>query len=234
MEKFKLLRLNLQHFAEDPVEPSEPVEPTEPTSKEPVEPPVEKMLTQAEFEEALKQRLARERKKYEGFDELKTKASEYEKLVEEKRLAELSEQERLQEIARKHEEEKKNLAQQLEALQAKTREQLIINEFIKAAPSVNIPSDRIDAALKLADVSAVNIGEDGAVEGLVDVMSTLVEQYSFLVAEQKKPQRSIGEPSNNSANDEVKTLEAQLEEAKQKKDISTVIKLSNQIKQIVK
>lgn len=212
-----LLRLNLQFFADDAENEQQPDE-TKLDASESVsatqepEEKTEKTFTQSELDELVRKRLERERKKYEGFDELKAKAAEYEKAIEEKRLAELSEQERLQEIAKKHEEEKQLLAQQLADLQAKTKQQAIVNAFIKAAPSVNIPADRIDAALKLADISAVNVGDDGEVEGLDSVMSTLVEQYSFLAAATKTA-KPIGDASNGAPERTDKTKEQLLEEA---------------------
>ncbi|WP_416045967.1 hypothetical protein [Priestia megaterium] len=195
-----------------------------------------KTFTQAELDEIVEKRIQRERKKldkYSDYDDKVAKADAYEKLLEEKRLAELSEKERLEEIAKKHEEEKQSLAQQLDSLRKQAEQEKIVNAFIKAAPGVNIPTDRIDAALKLADLSAVQI-EDGTVNGVEDVLTTLVDQYSFLVGEEKKPQREIGEPSNNGTSDEAKTLEAQLEDAKKKKDFAKVIELSNKIQSLFK
>jgi hypothetical protein len=187
-----------------------------PTVDEPVEPA--KTFTQDEVNKLLADRIARERKKYDKFsdyDDLKTKASEYEKALEEKRLAELSAQERAEELAKKFESERNDYANQLKEYQAKVERQQIVNQFIKAAPSANIPADRIDAALKLADLSAVTIGEDGAINGLEDVMSALVEQYGFL-AESKKPQKPIGEPSNSPKDTADKTNEQLLREAAEK------------------
>jgi len=209
------------------------VEQTEPKVEEQVE---VKTFTQAELDEIVEKRLQRERKKldkYSDYDDVKTKASEYEKLLEEKRLAELSEKERLEEIAKKHEQEKQSLSEQLDSLRKQAEQEKIVNAFIKAAPGVNIPTDRIDAALKLADLSAVQI-EDGTVNGVEDVLATLVDQYSFLVGEEKKPQREIGEPSNSGTSDEAKTLEAQLEDAKKRKDFAKVIELSNKIQSLFK
>jgi len=209
------------------------VEQTEPKVEEQVE---VKTFTQAELDEIVEKRLQRERKKldkYSDYDDVKTKASEYEKLLEEKRLAELSEKERLEEIAKKHEQEKQSLSEQLDSLRKQAEQEKIVNAFIKAAPGVNIPTDRIDAALKLADLSAVQI-EDGTVNGVEDVLATLVDQYSFLVGEEKKPQREIGEPSNSGTSDEAKTLEAQLEDAKKKKDFAKVIEISNKIQSLFK
>jgi hypothetical protein len=187
------------------------------TAEESVNKPESKTFTQEELDKIVADRIARERKKIEKFadyDDLKTKASEYEKALEEKRLAELSAQERAEEIAKKFEAERNEYAKQLDELKTQAQREKIVNAFIKAAPGVNIPADRIDAALKLADLSAVNIGENG-VEGLEDVMNALVTNYSFL-AEVKKPQKPIGEATNSLKDTSEKTSEQLLKEAADK------------------
>jgi hypothetical protein len=179
--------------------------------------PEVKTFTQDELDKIVADRIARERKKIEKFadyDDLKTKASEYEKALEEKRLAELSAQERAEEIAKKFEAERNEYAKQLDELKTQAQREKIVNAFIKAAPGVNIPADRIDAALKLADLAAVTIGENG-VEGLEDVMNALVTNYSFL-AEVKKPQKPIGEATNSLKDTSEKTSEQLLKEAADK------------------
>jgi hypothetical protein len=187
------------------------------TAEESVNKPESKTFTQEELDKIVADRIARERKKIEKFadyDDLKTKASEYEKALEEKRLAELSAQERAEEIAKKFEAERNEYAKQLDELKSQAQREKVVNAFIKAAPGVNIPSDRIDAALKLADLSAVNIGEN-SVEGLEDVMNALVTNYSFL-AEVKKPQKPIGEATNSLKDISEKTSEQLLREAAEK------------------
>jgi hypothetical protein len=177
----------------------------------------DKTFTQDEVNKLLADRIAREKKKVERFadyDDLKTKASEYEKALEEKRLAELSAQERAEEIAKKFEAERNEYAKQLDELKSQAQREKVVNAFIKAAPGVIIPADRIDAALKLADLSAVSIGENG-VEGLEDVMTALVTNYSFL-AEVKKPQKPIGEATNSLKDTSEKTSEQLLKDAADK------------------
>lgn len=176
--------------------------------------PEVKTFTQEEVDKILSERLGRVKSKFADYDDLKTKASEYEKALEEKRLAELSAQERAEELAKKFEAERNDFAKKLEELQSQAQREKVVNAFIKAAPSVNIPADRIDAALKLADLSAVSIGENG-VEGLDAVMSALVETYGFL-AETKKPQKPIGEPSNSPKDTADKTSDQLLKEAADK------------------
>jgi hypothetical protein len=188
-----------------------------PTVEEPETKPESKTFTQDELDKIVADRIARERKKLEKFadyDDLKTKASEYEKAIEEKRLAELSAQERAEELAKKFEAERNQFAKQLEELQTQAQREKVVNAFIKAAPGVNIPSDRIDAALKLADLSAVTVGENG-VEGLEAVMGALVEQYAFL-AETKRPQKPIGDATNSPKDTAEKTSEQLLREAADK------------------
>jgi hypothetical protein len=190
-----------------------------PTVEEPEnKPESEKRFTQAEVDKLLGDRVARANKKLEKFadyDELKTKASEYENAIEEKRLAELSAQERAEELAKKFEAERNDFAKQLEEFKTKAERQQILNAFIKAAPGVNIPSDRIDAAMKLADLAAVTVGEDGEVSGIDELMNTLVSNYTFL-AEVKKPQKPIGEASNGNVDVSEKTSEQLLRDAQDK------------------
>jgi hypothetical protein len=194
-----------------------PEEVTEnPTVEEPVNNPEVKTvtMTQEELNALISKEKGRVKSKYADYDEIKTKASEYEKALEEKRLAELSAQERAEELAKKFEAERNDYAKQLEEFKVKVERQQIVNEFIKAAPGVNIPSDRIDAALKLADLSAVTVGENG-VEGLETVMGALVEQYSFL-ADVKKPQKPIGESTNSPTDTLEKSNEQLLRDAADK------------------
>lgn len=188
-----------------------------PTVVEPENTPAEpaKTFTQEELDKIVADRIAREKKKLDKFadyDDVKTKASEYEKLLEEKRLAELSEKERLEEIARKHEEEKQTLAQELESMRESVKAEKIRNEFIKVATSQNIAY--LDDAFSLADLSAVTV-EDGKVVGMDDAIKALVDNKPFLLA--KKQPKPIGE-STNGANEKAadKTAEQLLKEAAEK------------------
>src|SRR5690606_10985679 len=218
-----LLTLDLQYFADEqpPVDGAEtnpvaevPAETKVESSDTPVE-TQEKLLTQAEFEEALKKRLERERKKFEkysDYDDLKTKLSEYEQQAEEKRLSELSEVEKAQELASKYEAELNDLKAALDAERTKAQQQAIKNEFIKVASGANIID--IDAAIALSDLSAVAIGDDGAVVGVDDVIKTLVENKPYLVA--KKATQPIGLATNVSGGTSDKSSDLLLEEARAK------------------
>lgn len=180
-----------------------------PTPAEAVKQPEVKTFTQDELDRILADRIARERKKFEGFDDIKRKADEYEKALEERRLAELSAQERADELRKKAEEEKSGLARQLDELQAQIKTEKIRNAFITAASNANIAY--VDDAYRLADLSAVEIGEDGKVNGVDDVVKALVEHKPFLIGGTPQP-KQIGQPTANTVNPQ-KTAEQQLAEA---------------------
>lgn len=215
-----LLPLDLQYFADEqpPVDGAEtnpvaevPAETKVESSEAPVEPA--KTFTQAELDEILTKRIERERKKFADYDEIKTKASEYEAQIEAQRLSELSEVEKAQEQARKFEEQLTSLTAQLEAERTKAQQQAIKNEFIKVASGANIID--IDAAIALSDLSAVAIGDDGAVVGVDDVIKTLVENKPYLVA--KKTTQPIGSATNSGTSKYVdKSADQLLAEAAQK------------------
>lgn len=191
-----------------------------------------KTFTQDELDEIIAKRLERERKKYVGFDDLKKKVEEYEKAIEKKKLEDMSEKERAEEIAKKAEEEKAKLAEQLELLQKQVKQEKITNEFIKLATANNIAY--IDDALKLADLSGVEVDEDGKVEGVEDAVKALVADKPFLLRAKKDPKQIGGASSKNDGVDDAKTLEQQYEEAKKNKDFNLVIELSNKLKNLKK
>lgn len=210
------LPLDLQFFAEEQPAETNPVDTTPAETKVdasdmPAETP--KTFTQAELDEIVAKRLERDRKKYADYDDLKSKASEYEAKLESQRLAELSEVEKAQELAQKFEAQLTELNGQLEAERTKAQQDKIRFEFTKVATSANIID--IDGALKLSDLSAVSIDENGVVVGMDDVIKTLVEHKPYMVA--KKQTQPIGQPSNQgTAQYHDKPAEQLLDEAKAK------------------
>jgi Ni,Fe-hydrogenase I large subunit len=187
-----------------------------PTVEEPENNPEVKTvtMTQEELDALIGREKGRVKSKYADYNDLKTKLTEFEKAEKERKESEMTELERYQAQLAEKDTAAQTLAKQLEELQSQMQREKIVNAFIKAAPGVNIPSDRIDAALKLADLAAVNIGENG-VEGLEDVLNALVTNYSFL-AEVKKPQKPIGEATNSLKDTSEKTGEQLLKEAADK------------------
>jgi hypothetical protein len=186
------------------------------TSEETVKTPEVKTFTQEELDKIVADRIARERKKLEKFadyDDLKAKAAEYERQLEEKRLAEMSEKERAEELAKKYEAEKLQLAQELETLRESIKQEKINAEFIRVATSHNIAY--IDDAFRLADLAAVKIDDDGKVVGMEEVVKALVEHKPFLLGSKKTPQ-TIGGPTIHDNDSTKKTAEQLLQEAADK------------------
>lgn len=214
-----LLTLNLQFFA-DGGESNDSE--TNPNGQQPAETQVEssdaptqneKTFTQAELDEIIADRLKRATKKFADYDDLKAKASEYEAQLQAQREAEMSEVEKAQEQAKQFEEQLTALTAQLEAERTKAQQQAIKNEFIKVASSANIVD--IDAAIALSDLSTVEIGEDGNVSGVDDVVKALVENKPYLVA--KKQSQPIGTATNGGTNGQTeKTADQLLAEAAEK------------------
>ena len=172
---------------------------------------------QAELDRIVADRLARERKKAEKFadyDDIKTKLTEYEKAEAERKQSELTAAERLE--AEKAAALKK--AQEAEergnAAITAANQRLINAEFKALAREANVPADRLAAALRLADLSGVSVGEDGEPSGVADAVKALVEAHPYLVAAtQPKP---IGERTPGVSESQEKTKEQILAEAKAK------------------
>lgn len=171
-----------------------------------------KTFTQEQLDEIVTKRIARESKKFADYDELKAKLAEVEKANEEKRLADLSETEKAKELADKIEAEKSDLLAQLEAERKARANEKITNAFIKAASSANI--EHIDDAIKLTDMSALTIDENGDVNGVSELIAELVEHKPYLLAT-KKTQVTIGTTAGTTATRDT-TDEQLLEEAAKK------------------
>lgn len=212
-KKFRL-PLNLQLFAggDDPTPNPEPN--PEPT------------FTQAELEAKIAERLVRERKKYADYDDLKTKVTEMEAAESERQKAAMTESERqaAELTAAKKAAEDAETARQTSLKSA--NERLTRAEFKIAAAAANIRPDAIDDAYLLADKSGVAVADDGSVTGVAEAIAAIVASKPFLIAETTP--KPIGGP-NNPKPDERKSLEAQLEDAKKRKDFSKVIELSNKL-----
>ncbi|WP_198546706.1 Clp protease ClpB [Alteribacter populi] len=172
-----------------------------------------KTFTQDEVNALIADRLSREKKKYSDYESVKEKAERFEKEAEERRLAEMSEKERAEELAKKYETEKAEIAQQLEEFKSQVQREKVTNEFIKKAQAANIAY--VDDALALADLSAVTV-EDGKVNGVDDVVQSLIENKPFLLAQKKAEAKEIGSPSNYDDKQAEKTADQLLQEAAQK------------------
>jgi len=211
-----LLPLNLQFFAENDVaETQQDAQQVDETPENAGESTSEtsKSFTQAELDEIVAKRLDRERKKYADYDEVKTKASEYESKLEEQRLAELTDKERAETLAQKYEAEKQELAAQLDALRKANEQAQLQNAFTKAATSAGIAY--VDDAIALSDLSALTIDENGEINGLDELIAGLVENKPFLLAQEPQKQQPIGNAAQT-AKVADKTAEQLLKDAAEK------------------
>jgi hypothetical protein len=140
----------------------------------------ETFVPQSKVDEIVKKRLERERKKYADYDELKAKLAEFEKAEEERKKAEMSELERLQsELA-----ELQKKAQEAEELKNKTLEsanqRLIKAEFKLIAKELGVRKEALDDAFVLADLSGVEVDEDGNVQGVKEALESLKKSKAYL------------------------------------------------------
>jgi len=171
-----------------------PVESTQvPQAGEPAETPAPpKTFTQEELDSILKDRLDRERKKYADYDDKAAKLAELEKAEEERRLASLGEVERAQEEIAKKAQEAEELRQRLAAIEGEREEERKLAAFRSLASSAEygLSADRIEAAIKLADMSQLQKTDAGYDAN--DVMKALVDKYPFLTAQAAA--QPIGKP----------------------------------------
>lgn len=191
-----------------------------------------KTFTQEELDKIVADRLAREKKKFSDYDELVKWKQEADKQADEQRKAQLSEIEREKEERQKAEEKAREQEQRYLTLQEQFNKQTVANEFIKHATAKNIA--HIDDALTLAqnELSSITLDENGKAVGVDAIVEALVKNKPFLLGAKQEP-RNVGGPTDNGGStDEAKTLEAQLEEAKKKKDFGLVVELSNKLRNL--
>lgn len=200
--------LNLQLFGEpDPTPEPDPQPNPDPT------PEPEKTFSQAEVDEIVAKRLARDRKGREDYDDIKAKLEALELAEAERKKAELSEAERLAAEL----EEARNKAEEAEKAKSSTlaaaNQRLINAEFKALARDANIPADRLAAALKLADLSGVTVDDEGNVVGAKEAVEALIAANAYLI--EKAQPKPLGSPSGGALPRE-KTKEQLLAEAKAK------------------
>jgi hypothetical protein len=153
------------------------------TVEEPAKTTESKTFTQEELDKIVADRLAREKKKlekYADYDEVKTKLTEFEKFEEERKKAEMTVQERLE--TEKAEADKK--AQEAEERANKALEQankrLLKAEFRLLAKELGVRKDALDDAFVLADMTSVEVDEEGNVQGVKEALETLKKAKAYL------------------------------------------------------
>lgn len=182
--------------------------PTDPNPQPEPEPKPEKTFTQAELNDIIAERLARQAQKYGDVDAMKTELVELKKAEEERKKAQMSEQERLQterdEALRKVSDVEASVSAKVTA----ANQRLISAEFRTLAREANVPADRMAAALKLADLSGAAVDDDGNISGVDAAVKALIDANPYLVA-QAQP-NPIGNPPPTSDPGRNKTKEQAL------------------------
>jgi hypothetical protein len=199
--------MNLQLFAEGDPDPADP-------KPDPTPPAPDKTFSQADLDRIVAERLARDRKGREDYDDIKTKLTALEQAEADREKAKLSDTERLE--AEKAEALKK--AQEAEdrstARETAANQRIINAEFRTLAREANVPADRLAAAVKLADLSGVTVDDEGNAVGVKEAVEALVAAHGYLV--EKTQAKPIGGASGGKADPPDKTKEQLLKEAADK------------------
>jgi hypothetical protein len=151
--------------ADDP--PTDP--PADPAKNDPPASTFKPVQTQEEFDRMVADRIARERKKYGDYDDLKTKADEYDKL----KASQQTEQEKLQARAEQAEKERDDLRNETTSLRAT----LAIE---KAAAKANIVDPEM--AAQLIDRKSLEFNDEGfpTKESLDKALEDVIDRHPIL------------------------------------------------------
>lgn len=210
--------MNLQLFAEDTQDPQADPQPPAPT----------KTFTQEELDAIVRDRLARDRKGREDYDDVKAKLTALEQAEEDRKKAELSATERLEAEKAEALERAQKAEQAKEAALTAANQRLIKAEFKAIARELNVRADALEDAYVLANLTSVSVDDNDNPVGVEDAVKALLTNKPYLVDVPKKPQ-PIGDDKPNPGDDERRTLEQQLSDAKKSKDFAKVIELSNKL-----
>jgi hypothetical protein len=189
-----------------------------PTDGAPEEKLETKTFTQAELDKIVADRIAREKKKlekYADYDDVKTKLSEFEKFEEERKKAEMTVQERLEaEKAEAEKRAKESEERANKALEAANK-RLLKSEFRLLAKELGVRKDALDDAFVLADLSTVEVDEEGNVQGVQEALESLkkAKAYLFGGTDFADPSPGQHEPKREATQDQAKR---KLEELAQK------------------
>ncbi|SHE66381.1 hypothetical protein SAMN05444392_102281 [Seinonella peptonophila] len=165
---------------------------------------------------AVTDRLNRMKKKYEGFDEIKSELEElrsFKSQAEEKNMTEL---EKLQKQIELLSNERDELKTNYSSLQEERQKEKLHNSFREQARKAGI--EYVEDALQLASnqLSSLEPNEEGNYIELEDLVKELTESKPFLVSAKKEAPKPIGNASNPNTNQVEKTNEQLLKEAEDK------------------
>lgn len=193
----------------------------------------ERTFTQAELDDIIAKRLAREKDKQTETEAKLQRLKELEEADKERKKAAMSEQERLQ--AEKEEADKKAEEAKDQATKAieQANERIINTEIRAIARSLN--ANDVDDVLTLLDKSNIEMGDNGDVKGVEDAVKALKESKSWMFKRSIGADASAGSnPTSNPTADEVTAKEKELAELKEKavgdkRLLGKVTRLANEI-----
>ncbi|PAB61326.1 phage scaffolding protein [Anaeromicrobium sediminis] len=180
--KKRLFDINLQLFADEGNEPSggDGKEPGNNGGNEPVGD--NKTYTQEELDKMLKKEKGKV-KKFATDELLKELGIENTEALKSIIEAKKADDEKNKTDLEKLQEQLNNITKEKDAVAEKAKTTLITAEFKVKAIGEGLDVKQIDAALKLADLSEIEVKEDGAVEGIEDVIKKVIEDYPFLIGQ---------------------------------------------------
>ncbi|MDQ0168769.1 phage scaffolding protein [Paenibacillus tundrae] len=201
--------MNLQLFAED--DPNPEITPQEPQA----DPQPSKTFTQEDVDRMIADRLGRERKKHGDYDDIKAELAKLKSAEEERQKAEMTATERAEAERTKALERAEAAEKSREDALTAANQRLIKAEFRDVARELKLRPDALKSALKLVDLSAVEVDDEGNVKGLEDAVKALIEDNPYMIEQAPVEPRTIGAPSGGEAKP-AKTKEQILAEAKAK------------------
>jgi len=161
----------------------------------------ERTFSQADVDRIVKERLGREQARTADYDELKKAAEELSGLKD----ADLSEQEKLKKRIAEMEQAQTEWDAQAKAAAEKVNEKLLRAEVRVVAATMNFIKP--EQAYKLADLTSVEIDEDGQVKGVKKALEALVKDNQHLIKAALVP----GSPPNKPG--KTVTKDAELEQS---------------------
>lgn len=158
--------------AQDPP-PADPP-PADPPKDPPKDPPADKTFTQADLDRIVQDRLARQAKQFEGFDDLRAKAEEFDKL-QEQQLSELDREKKAREKA------EADAAKKIEAANRRLIEAAVLAQ---ATAQKAIKPEHMH---RLINTDTVTVADDGQVTGAEEAVKAFLEANPEYVGKSAPP-----------------------------------------------
>jgi hypothetical protein len=167
----QLLR-RIRLMADEPTAPESPEAPITPDTSESVQ--SDRTLTQAEVDRIVESRLARERRKYEGFDEYREKAAAFDEAVQ----ASKSELEQAQDIIAQLQEQNVELT---DANSYVATRSALLMEAARSDRGIVDPEGAVEFLIG-PDIDLLEFDEDGVPTNVEEALDALAEKRAYLVA----------------------------------------------------